>query len=124
MLIAATLLFAVITQNVSATKATKAAKAEDVSEPLKCGVASAVFGTNAATAATAFSTGKLAFWWNWDTEPKFDAALLDGKTAQGLKDSFVPMLWGTSDPPSLDFLADHEGDVMGFNEPGSFLFHL
>ena len=30
--------------------------------PLQCGVASAVFGTNPAAAATAVETGKLAFW--------------------------------------------------------------
>ena len=47
-------------------------------------------------------------------------AQLDPSTVQSLTDTFVPMLWGTGIPPDLDFLKDHEGDVMGFNEPDQY----
>lgn len=77
-------------------------------------MASSVFGTNTAAANTAAKTGKLAFWWNWDVETKLDMAQLDAGAAQAVKDTFVPMLWGTADPPSLDWMQDHEGDVMRY----------
>jgi hypothetical protein len=85
--------------------------------PLECGVASAVFGLNPATAATAVGTGKLAFWWNWNADLAMDTHTLDARTTKALQNTFVPMLWGTATPPSFDFMADHSGDVMGFNEP-------
>ena len=90
------------------------------SPPLECGVASAVFASNTATAVTAVETGKLSFWWNWNTETLTDLSRLEPAVRSTLTDTFVPMLWGTADPPSLDFLQDHEGDVMGFNEPDQY----
>ena len=88
-----------------------------VTAPLECGVASAVFGLNPATAATAVNTGKLSFWWNWNTNIAMDTSTLDDTTVAALRESFVPMVWGTATPTSFDFMTDHSGDVMGFNEP-------
>ena len=87
-------------------------------EPLKCGIASAVFSQNPLTAATAVASGKLAFWWNWASDfSAIDTTHWDAATAKALQDAFVPMLWGTAAPPSWSFMAGGEGSVMGWNEP-------
>ena len=36
------------------------------------------------------------------------------------KAAFAPMVWGTATPPDFSFLQDHEGDVLGFNEPDQY----
>ena len=41
-------------------------------------------------------------------------------TAAYLNATYVPMIWGTVLPSSLGFLADREGDVMGYNEPDQY----
>jgi hypothetical protein len=87
------------------------------SAPLQCGVASTVFTQNVPTIETALATGKLAFWWNWNTAMNVDTTSLSPPTLALFKKKFVPMIWGTGAPPSYDFLKDHEGHIMGFNEP-------
>ena len=91
--------------------------AENSSSPLQCGVASAVFSTNPATLETALATGKLSFWWNWDTKTNLDTQALSPATVAAGEAAFVPMLWGSAPPPDYAFLQDREGDVMGYNEP-------
>ena len=91
--------------------------AEHSSSPVRCGVASAVFSTNPSTLETAVSTGKLSFWWNWDINTNLDTHALSPATVAAGEGAFVPMLWGSAPPPDYDFLQDHEGDVMGYNEP-------
>lgn len=90
------------------------------SAPLQCGVASAVFSTNPEAAETAVGTGKLSFWWNWNTVTGIDAAAINGTVGQHLQDAFVPMVWGTAFPSDLSWLHDKEGDVMGWNEPDQY----
>ena len=43
---------------------------------IQCGVASAVFSSNPVTLETALETGKLSFWWNWNTAPNLGAKIL------------------------------------------------
>ena len=102
-----------------AAAALTSAAAEDAAA-LQCGVASAVFGTNPGAAETAVGTGKLSFWWNWNTDQILDQAGLTPSTAKALAGTFVPMVWGTAFPDSLGWLNDTEGDVMGFNEPDQY----
>jgi hypothetical protein len=59
----------------------------------------------------------MAFWWNWDIHQKLDASAIAPAALQSMKDMFVPMLWGQDLEPDFAFMADHEGDVMGYNEP-------
>jgi hypothetical protein len=80
-----------------------------VAEPLQCGVASAVFASNTAAAATAAQTDKLAFWWNWNIAPYIDTTQLDASVANTLNNTFVPMVWGTAPEPTYDFLGDKSG---------------
>lgn len=86
-------------------------------EPIKCGVATGTFALNTPTLTTAVKTGKLSFWWNWNTAPNLDTTGLSNATAAAMSQAFVPMLWGTAMPSDYAFLKDAEGDVMGFNEP-------
>lgn len=64
--------------------------------PLQCGVASAAFSTNPAAAAAAVQTGKLSFWWNWNTITGLDSRALNTSVLRGLGNAFVPMIWGTA----------------------------
>ena len=90
-------------------------------EPLKCGVASTVFTQTPSAMSTAVDTGKLSFWWNWDTTMKIDNSTLNQSTLSGMHASFSPMIWGTATPSDLSFLSQYpEGDVLGFNEPDQF----
>ena len=57
-------------------------------EGIQCGVASAVFSSNTATAATAVKTGKLDFWWNWNTVLNIDTTGLDAATVAAVNQSF------------------------------------
>lgn len=86
---------------------------------LECGVASAVFSTNTATIDTALDSG-MSFWWNWNTVQNVDTTGIPPETQQALRDVFVPMLWGQDLAPDFSFMADHEGDVMGYNEPDQY----
>lgn len=85
--------------------------------PLECGVATNQFSSNPPTLSAAVQTGKLRFWWNWNVAPAVDTHGLSPATVGAMQASFVPMVWGSALPASLDFVHDAEGDVMGFNEP-------
>merc|ERR1712028_2889 len=82
-----------------------------VGSPLKCGVASTVFTQTPSAMSTAVDTGKLSFWWNWDTSMKIDNSTLNQSTLSGMHAAFAPMIWGTATPSDLSFLtAFPEGD--------------
>jgi hypothetical protein len=49
-----------------------------------------------------------------------DTSAMNSSTAKALTDTFVPMVWGTAVAPDMSFLKDHEGDIMGYNEPDLF----
>eukprot|EP00729_Bicosta_minor_P019475 gene19475-18961_t len=87
---------------------------------IQCGVASTCFTLNTATVGTADATGKLAFWWNWDTTTKIDWTHIEPSVANDMKQRYTPMIWGTATPSDFSFLKDHEGDVLGFNEPDQY----
>ena len=61
---------------------------------LKCGVATTQFTQNTLVLETAVETGKLSFWWNWNTGTNLDPNGLKPATIVGMNKSFVPMLWG------------------------------
>ena len=84
---------------------------------IQCGVASGQFALNPPTLTSAVGTGKLSFWWNWNTAPGVDTTGLSASTIAAMQKSFVPMLWGQAPPGDYDFLKYAEGDVMGYNEP-------
>eukprot|EP00729_Bicosta_minor_P004060 gene4060-9990_t len=117
-----------VSETVAAAAAAAAANTVPVaatgapSPPLECGVGSAVFETNTGAITTAINTNKMKFWWNWDIEylTTTDTTGLDPAVLQKLQDAFVPMLWGSGSPSDFDFLKDHDGDVMGFNEPDMY----
>lgn len=88
--------------------------------PLECGVASTQFALNSPTLTTAVQTGRLSFWWNWNTAPNVDTMGLAAPTVATMQKAFVPMLWGSAPPETWEFLKDAEGDVMGYNEPDLF----
>ena len=96
---------------------TIAALADATPGDLHCGVATGLFALNTPTLTTAVATGKLSFWWNWNTAPNVDAANLPRDSVTAMQKAFVPMLWGTATPSDYNFLKDQEGDVMGYNEP-------
>ena len=85
--------------------------------PIECGVGSTQFAQNPPVLSTAVQTKKLRFWWNWGAAPNVDVAGIAPATVTAMKKAFVPMLWGEAPPDNYDFLADAEGDVMGYNEP-------
>ena len=91
--------------------------AASAAAPLKCGVATGTFALNTPTLTTSVQTGKMSFWWNWNTAPVLDTSGMSNATIAAMNKAFVPMLWGTASPSDYDFLKDKEGDVMGFNEP-------
>lgn len=99
--------------------AAPAAAAAAAPAPLKCGVASTVFTSNTGTVQTALDAG-IDFWWNWNVLPNFDVSQVTATAARAMHDKFVPMLWGQDLEPDYSFMADHEGDVMGYNEPDQY----
>lgn len=85
--------------------------------PLACGVATNQFSLSPPTLTSALKTGKLSFWWNWNTSPNLDDQAFSAAAVAASQRSFVPMVWGAAMPADFSFLSDAEGHVMGFNEP-------
>jgi hypothetical protein len=84
---------------------------------IECGVASTQFNQNPPVVASAVQSGKLSFWWNWDTSTKVDTGGMTPATIDAMNKVFVPMLWGQAPPGDYNFLTSTEGSVMGYNEP-------
>mmetsp|Transcript_5820 Transcript_5820/g.12487 ORF Transcript_5820/g.12487 Transcript_5820/m.12487 type:complete len:362 (+) Transcript_5820:68-1153(+) len=88
--------------------------------PLKCGVASARFNACASCLDAVLSTGKVDFWWNWDTQTKVDYTALSPANQAKANETFVPMIWGQVLPDGdWDFLSKGT-HIMGFNEPDQY----
>lgn len=85
--------------------------------PLQCGVATNMFASNPATLTAAVQSGKLSFWWNWNTEPRIDETALSPTVVSAMHATHVPMLWGQAPPDDYKFLTAAEGHIMGYNEP-------
>ena len=84
--------------------------------PLLCGVCSADLPENVGSLAKIAATGKLDFWWNWDTSPKLDLTSVSADSAAAIESAFNPMMWGQGELADYSFLSNSTV-IHGYNEP-------
>ncbi|CAE7582387.1 SLC8A1, partial [Symbiodinium pilosum] len=91
-----------------------------VADRLLCGVGTNTFADCPQCLESSMNSGAVSFWWNWDYDMRIDHSHLPPQVVRKAKQTFTPMIWGTTMPKDYSFFHLGSDFVMGYNEPDQY----